>query len=113
VSDLWTVYKLEVRDPCINSDVRCCYVGITKQPLHVRLREHLRTRTWPVHPTIVPIETIRGTRKEAERREQYWIWHYTKMGNDLLNIKHIPQDRQAFIQELRASILLSSEAEIA
>jgi len=97
----WTVYALLSSQP-----LTVCYVGATTQPLYVRLREHIRTRGWRERPIIIPIETVKGTRKEAERRERWWVWFYLAMGHDLLNKKHTPHDRQAFIQYLRSTWLV-------
>jgi hypothetical protein len=58
-------------------------------------------RSQGLKPDIIPIDSIRGTRPQAEQREQYWIYEYIKAGHDLLNIKHIPGSRELFFEFLR------------
>lgn len=91
---IWTVYGLHVAG-------RIVYVGVTTRPLDMRLREHRRIWTWAKQATIIAIDTVSGTKKAANSREKYWVWNYLRMGYDLLNVKHVPSDREAFLACLR------------
>ena len=106
----WTIYAL-----LCPSTKQVRYVGITSQPLNQRLRAHLLgndynpakdqwiywLRSQSLLPLIVPIEVTIGTRKQAEQHEKYWIYEFIKFGHDLLNIHHIPNDREHFFTFLR------------
>jgi len=107
---LWTIYALICP---ITLSVR--YIGITSGNLQKRLQSHLYGKDcnpdkyqWIIglhsqelKPDIVPIDSIRGTKPQAEQRECYWIYEYIKEGHDLLNIKHIPGCRELFFEFLR------------
>lgn len=106
----WSIYKLLCP---VASKVK--YVGITSRPLQERLQTHLRGKDhnpdkdkWIAWldaqgfvPLIEEIDSYYGTRAQAERREQYWVYEYIRMGHDLLNRKHIPYNREAFFNFLR------------
>jgi len=91
------------------------YIGITMQPLDQRLKDHLRgndhnpgkyqwiigLRSQGLKPDIIPIDTITGTEAQANCCERYWVYEYIKAGHDLLNIKHIPGNRELFFEFLR------------
>lgn len=91
------------------------YIGITTQPLDQRLKYHLRGMDhnpgkdewikWlqlkGLQPDILSIDSIAGTRAQAECRERYWVYEYIRAGHDLLNINHIPGSRELFFEFLR------------
>jgi hypothetical protein len=57
-------------------------------------------RSQGLKPDIIPIDSIVGTRAQAEQRECYWIYRYIKEGHYLLNINHIPGSRELFFEFL-------------
>jgi hypothetical protein len=113
----WSIYRLFC--PITNM---ARFIGITTQPLDQRLKYHLRGKdhnpgkanwiTWPqqqgLQPDILPIDTITGTRAQAEQRERYWIYEYIRAGHDLLNINHIPGSRELFFEFLRSQAAATS-----
>ena len=107
---LWTIYAL-----ICPVTLSARYIGITSGKLNSRLQAHLRGKdhnsdkyqwiAWlhsqGLKPDIIPIDSIRGTRPQAERREMYWIYEYIKENHDLLNIKHIPGSKEYFFEFIR------------
>src|SRR5256885_15722672 len=108
---LWTIYSLTCP---ISLSTR--YIGITSGSLQRRLQFHMCKkdrnlekaqwimwlRSQGLKPDIIPIDSIVGTRPQAECRERYWIYEYIKAGHDLLNIKHIPGIREHFFEFIRS-----------
>jgi hypothetical protein len=98
------------------------YIGITTQPLDQRLKLHLRGKdhnpgkdewiAWlqlqGLQPDIIAIDSIVGTRPQAECRERYWVYEYIRAGHDLLNINHIPGSRELFFEFLRSQVAETS-----
>jgi hypothetical protein len=107
---IWTIYALICP---LTLSVR--YIGITSGKLQRRLYLHLCGKDhnpdkgqWiaglssqGLKPDILSIDSIIGTRPQAEQRECYWIYEYIIAGHDLLNTKHIPGDRELFFEFLR------------
>lgn len=113
----WTVYKLLCP---VTTMTR--YIGITTKPLDQRLKYHLRGKNhnpgkdewiaWlqlqELKPAIIAIDSIVGTKPQAEDRERYWVYEYIRAGHDLLNIKHIPGSRELFFEFLRSQAVAPS-----
>jgi hypothetical protein len=92
------------------------YIGITTKPLDQRLKLHLRGKdhnpakaewiAWlqlqGLKPDIIGIDSIVGTKAQANCRERYWVYEYIRAGHDLLNINHIPGSRELFFEFLRS-----------
>ncbi len=107
----WSVYKLLCP---VTTMAR--YIGITTKPLDQRLNYHLRGRdhnpgkdewiAWlqGLRPDIIGIDSIVGTRPQAECYERHWVYEYIRAGHDLLNIKHVPGSRELFFQFLRSQV---------
>jgi hypothetical protein len=107
---VWSIYALTCP---ITLSVR--YIGITSGNLQRRLQFHLCGKDYNLdkyqwitglhsqglQPDIISIDSITGTRAQAEQRERYWVYEYIKEGHDLLNIKHIPGCRELFFEFLR------------
>jgi hypothetical protein len=107
----WSVYKLLCP---VTTMTR--YIGITTQPLDQRLKLHLRGKdhnpgkdewiAWlqlqGLQPDILSIDSIVGTRAQAECCERHWVYEYIRAGHDLLNINHIPGSRELFFEFLRS-----------
>jgi hypothetical protein len=109
---LWRVYVLICP---ITERIR--YVGITSCSLTERLGYHVQDRSNPekaewIHelqqkglaPHIFLIDRFTGTRTYAENIERHYIWFYLLAGCQLLNKQYIPDDIDAFLECLRASI---------
>lgn len=108
----WRVYRLI--DP-ITLETR--YIGITSMSLTRRLMHHfceqaagnpekfawissLKARSQL--PDIRLIDTVEGTRAQAEVHEREWVYRYLAQGAPLLNRAHIPGgDRALFVQFLQ------------
>src|SRR5215471_15533579 len=97
-TQLWRVYLLICPD---TNQIR--YVGITSSSLRKRLRYHLKDQhnhekaSWiaslqrqGLTPIIQQIDTLSGTRREAEQLERRYIWFYLLAGCDLLNTEYMP-----------------------
>ncbi len=106
----WSVYCLF--HPQDRTAIR--YVGITSQALTQRLNEHMRLpehnkalRDWlrrlakaGLIPGVTLLETLYGTRPQAERKEQEYIYCFLSYGHDLLNSKHIKGDKKRLTAHL-------------
>lgn len=113
----WSIYKLLCP---VTTMAR--YIGITTQPLAQRLKYHLRGNdhnpgkdewiAWlqlqGLQPDIIGIDSIVGTRAQAECCERHWVYEYIRAGHDLLNINHIPGSREQFFEFLRGQSVVTS-----
>ncbi len=52
-------------------------------------------------PIIRELDIVRGDRKTAEAKERQYIYHYTALGYDLLNNKHLNSNKVLFIEHLQ------------
>jgi len=115
---LWSIYALVCP---LTGLVK--YIGITSTSLDTRLRYHLRGKdhnpqkekwiSWlhsqELLPLIIPIDSITGTRKQAEQKERQYIWAYIQQGYTLFNIQYIPGPIEDFAEFLREQPTLLKE----
>lgn len=104
---------------CLSDKDGVFYIGITHQPLKMRLKLHLteakhyssinknkseRLLSCGSKLEIFEIDSIGGSKKTAMKLESYWIWQFKSWGFGLLNLAGIPKNLIRKAKEKKKSI---------